>query len=83
MSKSDRKPRDKSHVLRAIEDGLESAPEISDDLSVSIVEVDFWLAELVRDGLINREGTPTYQGRSRTSRPYHRYKIRATTGASA
>jgi predicted ArsR family transcriptional regulator len=68
------KPNMQRRVLRALEEGVEAAPELSDALWINVDEAAALLEELRAQGAIEREAKPTYRGRGKGG-AHFRYRL--------
>jgi DNA-binding IclR family transcriptional regulator len=75
--------RDQKRALRALSEGCEVAPELADELCMSVVKASWLLDGLLALGLVERDDKPTYRGRSRTAKNYHRYRLKELVMTSA
>ncbi len=75
--------RDQGRVIRALSRGCEVAPELADELYMSVAKASGLLDGLLALGLVEREERPTYRGRDRNSKSYHRYRLKELVTTSA
>ncbi len=68
------RPKSKDQIVRALAQGLESAPEVAHELAIPIKRAEELLEELRAHGVVTREEKPTFEWKVK-NRMYYRYRV--------